>query len=209
MKRSFKETFFDIHQFIFYQHWACRHTLTFTDVFSDFASALNVRIRSSRSSSSSNNNWKIDVLDIVRAARWWCSYTGQTFYQQVRTANKKWPLVFIWYFKTTNIFQTTFEQQKVPGNLSLEECFRHSDLLLLVLAIKSIFFSSIILFFCFFFSSININYFANSSLCVKFQSLCFISKPTVHELQFTSMRPRMNINRIDIHPLNQQSKENI
>ena len=136
MKRSFKETFFDIHQFIFYQHWACRHTLTFTDVFSDFASALNVRIRSSRSSSSSNNNWKIDILDIVRAARWWCSYTGQTFYQQVRTANKKWPLVFIWYFKTTNIFQTTFEQQKVPGNLSLEECFRHSDLLLLVLAIR-------------------------------------------------------------------------
>lgn len=208
MKRSFKETFFDIHQFIFYQHWACRHTLTFTDVFSDFASALNVRIRSSRSSSSSNNNWKIDILDIVRAARWWCSYTGQTFYQQVRTANKKWPLVFIWYFTTANIFQTTFEQQKVPGNLSLEECFRHSDLLLLVLAIKSIFFSSII-FFCFFSTNININYFANSSLCVKFQSLCFISKPTVHELQFTSMRPRMNINRIDIHPLNQQSKENI
>ena len=151
MKRSFKETFFDIHQFIFYQHWECRHTFTFTDVFSDFASALNVRIRSSRSSSSSNNNWKIDILDIVWAARWWCSYTGQIFYQQVRTANKKRPLVFIWYFKTTNIFQTTFEQQKVPGNLSLEECFRHSDLLLLVLAIKSIFFSSIILFLFLFF----------------------------------------------------------
>ena len=153
-KRSFKETFFDINQFIFYQHWECRHTLTFTDVFSDFASALNVRIRSSRSSSSSNNNWKINILDIVRAARWWCSYTRQTFYQQVRTANKKWPLVFIRYFTTTNIFQTTFEQQKVPGNLSLEECFRHSDLLLLVLAIKSIFFSSIILFlFVFFLTS--------------------------------------------------------
>ena len=83
---------------------SCRHTLTFTDVFSDLASALNVRIRSSRSSSSSNNNWKIDILDIVRAARWWCSYTGQIFYQQVRSANKKWPLVFIWYFTTTNIF---------------------------------------------------------------------------------------------------------
>ena len=103
-KRSFKETFFDIHQSIFYQHWACRHTLTFTDVFSDLASALNVRIRSSRSSSSSNNNWKINILDIVEAARWWCSCTGQIFHQQVRTANKKWPLAFIWYFTTTNIF---------------------------------------------------------------------------------------------------------
>ena len=64
-------------------------------------------------------------------------------------------------------------------------------------------------FFVFVFSNLNINYFANSSLCVRFQSLCFVSKPTVHELQFTSMRPRMNINLIDIHPLNQQSKENI
>ena len=36
-------------------------------------------------------------------------------------------------------FQTTFEQQKVPVNLSLEECFRHSDLLLLVLTITIIF----------------------------------------------------------------------
>ena len=149
-KRSFKETFFDINQFIFYQHWTCRHTYLHRSVF-----RLCVSFECSYSLVQIfklvKQQLKIDILDIVRAARWWCSYTGQTFYQQVRTANKKWPLVFIWYFKTTNIFQTTFEQQKVPGNLSLEECFRHSDLLLLVLAIKSIFFSSIILFLFLFF----------------------------------------------------------
>ena len=90
-------------------------------------------------------------------------------------------------------FQTTFEQQKVPVNLSLEKCFRHSDLLLLVLTIKSIFFS-LIIFLCLFFPNINILYFANSSLysncnhCVLslfiYPSLNFSSRPWDQEWIF-------------------------
>ena len=85
----------------------------------------------------------------------------------VRTANKSGHLFLsdISRQRTFLSFQTTFEQQKVPGNLSLEECFRHSDLLLLVLTITMIF-SPQLFFILFVFSpNSNMNYFANSSLC--------------------------------------------